>query len=210
MVWVFISDYLKNPEKLRTGLERMMEEKRKDLRGNPEQEAKAWLDKLAEADRMRTGYQELAAKGLMTFEELGARLKDLEDTRRLAQRELELLEGRRAELRHLERDVDALLETYAETVPGKLDDLTPEQRHHAYKMLGLGCVLRTEGPPELSGVFVANTPNVREKESEYWSPSAKTLGKPSRFPPDRPSPPRPPSGAAWPVPGPGGGRPTDS
>ena len=29
MVWVFVSDYLKNPERLRTGLERMVEEKRK-------------------------------------------------------------------------------------------------------------------------------------------------------------------------------------
>src|SRR5215211_204479 len=134
MVWVFVSDYLKNPERLRTGLERMVEEKRKGLRGDPEREARAWLDKLAEADRMRAGYQELAAKGLMTFEELGARLEELEGTRQMAQRELGVLEGKRDELRELERDAAALLEDYEETVPERLENLTPEGRHHVYKV----------------------------------------------------------------------------
>ena len=32
--------------------------------GDPDREAKAWLERLAEADRMRAGCQELAAKGL--------------------------------------------------------------------------------------------------------------------------------------------------
>ncbi len=210
MVWVFVSDYLKNPEKLRTGLERMMEEKRKDLRGNPEQEAKAWLDKLAEADRMRVGYQELAAKGFMTFEELGAELQELEDTQQMAQRELEALERERDELRELERDVAALLEAYEGTIPEHLENLTPEERHHVYKVLQLGCLLRPKGPPELTGVFVFNASNVREAKSVRWSPSARTSGKLSRSLPDRPSPPKPPSGAAWPVPGRDGGRATGS
>jgi hypothetical protein len=109
MVWEFVSDCLKNPGRLHTGLERMVEEKRKGLRGDPEREARTWLEKLAEADRIRAGYQELAAKGLMTFEELGARLEELEETRRIARRELETLEGKRAELRDLEHDVTALL-----------------------------------------------------------------------------------------------------
>ncbi len=194
MVWAAVSDYLKNPEKLRTGLERMIEEKRKGLRRNPEREAKAWLDKLAEADRMRAGYQELAAKGLMSFEELGARLEGLEDTRRMAQRELEALKGTRDELRELERDAAALLNTYAGMVPQRLGNLTPEERQHIYKMLQLGCVLRPKGPPELTGVFVVNTQKVRENEGECWSLSAKTPERPWRPPRAVPPPrPRPPS-----------------
>jgi site-specific DNA recombinase len=172
MVWEFVSNYLKNPERLRTGLEQMVEEKRKGLRGDPEREARAWLDKLAEADKMRAGYQELAVKGLMTFEELGVRLEELEDTRRVARRELEALEEKRAELHDLEQDISALLASYTEVVPGKLDNLGPEGRHHVYKVLRLGCVLRPQGPPELADVFAADGPKVRENEGEPPSTSA--------------------------------------
>jgi hypothetical protein len=181
MVWVFVSDYLKNPERLRTGLERMVEEKRKGLRGDPEREARAWLDKLAEADRMRAGYQELAAKGLMTFEELGARLEELEDTRQVARGELQALEGKQVELRDLEQNIAGLLSAYAEAVPTKLDNLGPERRHHVYKVLRLGCVLRPEGPPELTGVFVADGSKVRENKGEPSCPSARTRERSRRL-----------------------------
>ena len=49
-VWSLISDLLKDPDLLRTGLERMIEEERRGWRGDPECEAKVWLEKLAEAD----------------------------------------------------------------------------------------------------------------------------------------------------------------
>ena len=62
---------------------------------------------------MRGGYQELTAKGLMTFDELGAKLRELEDTRRLAQDKLEELQSRLVSLQDLERDGAALLESYA-------------------------------------------------------------------------------------------------
>ena len=167
-MWKFVLDYLKNPEKLRIGLKRMLNEKRNDLCGDPEREARMWMDKLTEADRMRAGYQELAAKGLMTFEELGAKLKELEDIQQVAQGELETLEGKRYELRELERDATELLETYKDTVPERLENLTPEGRHHVYKALQLGCLLRPEEPPELTGLFVINAPKVRESESGCW------------------------------------------
>ncbi len=205
MVWEFVLDYLKNPEKLRDGLERMLEEKRRAMRGDPEREAKAWLEKLAEADRMRSGYQELAAKGLMTFEELGARLEELESTRQAAQRELEALEGRREELRTLERDAAALLETYQEEVPERLENLTPEERHHIYRLLQLGCLLRPDAPPELTGVFALNAPRVREMDSEQWSPSARNPGIHLPWlPPDGPRLPPPPAEATELAPGRGG------
>ena len=50
-VWGLISDLLKDPDLLRTGLERMIEEERRSWRGDPEREAKAWLEKLTEVDR---------------------------------------------------------------------------------------------------------------------------------------------------------------
>lgn len=55
-----------------------------------------------------------------------------------------------------------LLETYEATVPEGLENLTSEERHHIYKVLQLGCLLKPEGPPELTGVFVVDIPRVRE------------------------------------------------
>jgi hypothetical protein len=151
----------------------MLEAKRVGLRGDPEVEAKAWLDKLAEVETTRAGYQQLAAKGLVTFEELAARLDELESTRQTAQRELAALEGKRDELRALEQDAAALLETYENTIPEQLDNLTPE-RHHIYKLLQLRCLLRPDAPPELTGVFVAPTPKVRKTGSPYTNTSTPT------------------------------------
>jgi hypothetical protein len=36
-VWEFVSDYLKNPDRIREGLVQMIEEERKGRRGDPEQ-----------------------------------------------------------------------------------------------------------------------------------------------------------------------------
>jgi hypothetical protein len=62
------------PEQLSADLDRTIDVERQGLREDPKQEAKVWLEKITEADRMRTGYQEMAARGLMSFEELEARL----------------------------------------------------------------------------------------------------------------------------------------
>ncbi len=70
-----VSDLMKDPEQFREDLETMIElERWGGRRGDPDREAKAWLEKLTEADRMRKNYQEMAVKGLMTFDELAQEL----------------------------------------------------------------------------------------------------------------------------------------
>jgi hypothetical protein len=68
------------------------------MRGDQEREAKAWLEKLTEADRKRSGFQDMAAEDLITFDELRAKLADLEETREFAQHELEILKGRQSRI----------------------------------------------------------------------------------------------------------------
>ena len=55
---------------VRAGIEALMVQERKGTRGDADREAKAWLDRLAEADKMRRGLQEQAAKRLTTLDEL--------------------------------------------------------------------------------------------------------------------------------------------
>lgn len=63
-----------NQEQLRDDLDTMIELKRSEARGEPQREAKAWLDKLAEIDSKRSGYIDLAADGIMDRDELRAKL----------------------------------------------------------------------------------------------------------------------------------------
>jgi site-specific DNA recombinase len=79
--WDLVSALLTAPERLRAGLDEMIDRERSGSRDDPDREAKGWLERVAEADRMRAGYQELAAKGLMTIEEVAVRLEELETTR---------------------------------------------------------------------------------------------------------------------------------
>ncbi len=82
----------------------------------------------------------------MTFEEL-------EKTRVVAGRELVALKGGQEFVEQLERDRDALLESYAGMAPTVLGSLSPEERHRVYKMLKL----RVEAFPDriyhVSGVI---------------------------------------------------------
>jgi site-specific DNA recombinase len=153
-VWEFVSDLLKEPERLRAGLQKMIEQKREAMRGDPDQEAKAWADKLAEVERKRARFQDMAADDLIQFDELRAKLAALEEIRETARKELEALEGRREELAELERDCDAVMKHYAVMVPEDLDTLMPEERHHGYKLLKLRVDLHPDGTPEVSGVWV--------------------------------------------------------
>ena len=95
------------------------------MRGDPDQEAASWLEKLSEVEQERRGYLRFAAKGHMTDEELDEALAELEEMRMLAEDELAIIRGRKEILEELERDRDALLESYAEMTPEGLDALTP-------------------------------------------------------------------------------------
>jgi site-specific DNA recombinase len=152
-VWNLVSSLLSDPVRLRGGLERMIEEEKSGVHGDPERETKVWLDKLAEVDHMRSVFQDMAAQGLIVFNELRTKLAGLDETRQLAQRELDFLEERHERLRGLERDKHTLLEHYAGMVPEVLDALTPEERHHIYKMLRLRIVVYPDGTLEVSGTF---------------------------------------------------------
>jgi site-specific DNA recombinase len=153
-VWDLISDLLSDPERLRTGLEAMIEEQRQALRGNPEHEIKVWLEKLAALDRKRSGYLDLAAEGILEREELRAKLAELQEARETVEKELRVIEGRKDHVQQLEHDRDALMEHYAGLVPESLNDLSPEERHQIYKMLRLKVLAYPDKSLEVSGSLV--------------------------------------------------------
>jgi site-specific DNA recombinase len=152
-VWDLISGLLKDPERLRAGLDEMIEAERAGMRGDPEVEALGWLDKIAALDSKRSRYQDMAAEGHITFDELGAKLRELEGQRTTAEEELDSLQMHRARLEDLERDRETLLEEYAGMVPEALDGLTGEERHQVYRILRLQVFVFPNGDLEVRGVL---------------------------------------------------------
>ncbi len=131
----------------------MIELERNGTRGDPEREAKAWLEKLAELDEQRSRAQNLAIEGLLDHDELRAKLAALEEARETARRELEALDRRQETIEELERDRDALLDSLVTVAPEALDSLAPEERHRMYKMLRLIVVAQPDGTLEVNGVL---------------------------------------------------------
>jgi len=152
-VWGAVSGILKDPEQLGADLDAMIELERGNMRCDPDKETKLWTDKLAEIDRKRTRYQEMAADDLITFDELRARLVELDDRRMTAEQELRALQSRKEHLDELEQDRDVLLDNLTNVVPEALEALVPEERHQFYKMLKLRVITSLDGSLDVSGAF---------------------------------------------------------
>jgi hypothetical protein len=120
LVWEYVSGVMKDPEGLRADIDRMIELE-KGTRGGPGKEAGRWAEKLAEVDRKRARYQEMAAGDLITLDELRARLPELEETRENAERELATVRGQEERVRDMERDRDALIDSLETMAPEVLD-----------------------------------------------------------------------------------------
>jgi site-specific DNA recombinase len=151
-VWDFVRAVLLNPAELCSDLDRAIELERDTRRGDPEAEAKHWLDKLLEADEERRGFLRLAAKGRITEEELDEELAHLDNSREAAKRELQSLRWHKERLEQMERDREAVLEHYAALAPEALDSLTSEERQRLYKMLRLKVLLAKSGDLEIEMV----------------------------------------------------------
>jgi hypothetical protein len=152
-VWGEVRRYLEEPERLRADLDRKIELERSGTRGEPEREMKLWAEKLAEADAKRARFQHAYAEGIISLDDLKARLAELDDARTTAEQEIEILEGRLEHVQSLQQDRDTVLAYLEAMAPKVLDCLDPEERHRFYKMLRLRVRLWPDRSLEISGAF---------------------------------------------------------
>ena len=134
-------------------MEALIDQEREAGGRRPTEEHASWAKKMEECDRLRNAYQDQQALGLMTLEELGSRLNGLEETRRLAQAELEALEAREERVRELEMDRDALLGSLAGRIPVALESLAGSERNSVYKMHRVEVTPQPGGGFEVTGAF---------------------------------------------------------
>jgi hypothetical protein len=113
----------------------------------------------------------MAAENLITFEELRTRLVELDETRKTAEQELAALRSHDEYVLSLERDRDTLLDSMEVVAPERLDALTPEERHHFYKMLRTTVAVNADGTLEISwagapeGEVVCKTATISRPEA---------------------------------------------
>jgi hypothetical protein len=168
---------------VRAGMQELIDREREaGARRTAGDEAAAWEEKLGECDRLRSAYQDQQALGLMTLEELGSKLAGLERTRKLAQDELAAVRARDKRAEELERDRDALLESWVAAVPGSLDGLTGWERNNVYRLLRLEVTPTADGfgvTGALGGILgletdataAAPTPDAPPVASSTWKAS---------------------------------------
>jgi hypothetical protein len=82
-------------------MERLIEEERTSQAQDPEHEAELWAQKIADCARQRSAFQDQQAAGLMSLEELGSKLQDLDNTRRIAEQELAAVKDHRRRVQDL-------------------------------------------------------------------------------------------------------------
>jgi hypothetical protein len=101
----------------------------------------------------RASFQDMAAEGLITSDELRAKLAALQETREISERELAALRGRKERIEQMEHDKDVLLQPYEAVNLDAFNALTPEERHEFYKVLRLKVTVRSDGTLEVTGAF---------------------------------------------------------
>src|SRR5215208_4065096 len=95
----------------------------------------------------------MAADDLITFDELRARLLELDERRITAEQELRALQSRKEHLDGLVQDRNVLLDNLTNIAPEALEVLAPEERHQFYKMLRLKVITNRDGSLEVKGAF---------------------------------------------------------
>jgi Recombinase zinc beta ribbon domain len=101
VIWQFTTELLTEPEQITDGLDRLIEQERSRLRGDPEVAIRELHGKLEALACRRNAYQDQQAAGYMTLDELGPKLTELEEARNAIERELEACKNRGSRIAEL-------------------------------------------------------------------------------------------------------------
>lgn len=155
LVWGAVEEALSRPQALSRQYDRLLERVREGLRRDPDREMAAYARRVAEVERKRAAFQDMAAEGLISFGELRAKLTGLDDVRGAAEAEVEKLRSARERLEFLKQERDYVLGELARVSNGAGEDMTPDDKAAQYRGMSLKALADREGNVELTGgVFV--------------------------------------------------------
>jgi site-specific DNA recombinase len=155
-VWNFVSNFLKDPERLRRGLDEMLDRESALNSRAPGEDEEGWLKKLSELEVQEERLLDLYLEGKLESDRYESRISQLKRSRKTIQEELEHIRNRTTHLERLERDRNALLSHYSQIAAEHLDNLEPEERNRVYKMLDLKVLVQEDGNLEVKWVLGGN------------------------------------------------------
>jgi hypothetical protein len=146
-VRVFLSD----PNLMRAGLMELVASEAKEQERD-RTELAHWTEALQNVEMKTDRLLDLYLDGRLDKARYEEKMEFLRAEETNARKEVERLKTRREMVEAAQRNLNALVESYAQTVPEHLDALTPEERHEIYRMLGLRIRLDNTGIVEIGGV----------------------------------------------------------
>ena len=152
-VWGFVSQILKDPERLRRGIDEMLDRERALTSRSPSNDEESWLKKLSELEAQEERLLDLYLEGKLEIGRYESRISQIKQSRRTIEDELGRIKNHAAHIERLEHDRDALLGHYSRIAADHLDELEPEERNRVYKMLGLTVLAHGDGSLEAKWAF---------------------------------------------------------
>jgi len=135
---------------------------------NTHMEVTTWLKIIEDCHRKRSGYQDLAADGLMTREELAEKLRVLDKNKADAQRQVENARDGQAHIEELKETKKAMLSAYASGILyDGVEHFSPEMRHEIYAALGLKVTVNSDGTMNLEYHVDADVIRLTREVEEY-------------------------------------------
>jgi site-specific DNA recombinase len=149
IIWEFVSGVLKDPQRLRRGLDEMLDRERLSASRGPYEEEEVWIKKLSELEVQEERLLDLYLDGKLETGRYGARVSQFKQTRKTIEEELGRIRDRASHISRLEQDRDALLNHYSQITIDHLDKLEPEERNRVYKMLDLTALVHANSDLEI-------------------------------------------------------------
>jgi len=145
-----ITDLLCDPARLERQIDQKIERERQAIIA-PEKEIAVLKERLERLAFTRRNYQTQQAAGLMTLDELGQRLSELDEGREGIRRDLATVQDRNERIAELENNRTIVLALYAGFISAGLNVLPPEERRRVYCALGLRVTLSADGNVQING-----------------------------------------------------------
>jgi site-specific DNA recombinase len=161
----FVFGVLSDPDTIQRGLDSLIQRETEEVRDDPEQVVTTLEERLSQNTHLRRAYQDQQAEGLMTLEELAAKLEELEDTRKVLEADLASLERSQQKAKELGNDRDAVVASLAATIPETLNNLTGEEINTVYRKLRLRVIPSGEGY-DAAGVLCTLRPTPRDRRGQ--------------------------------------------
>src|SRR5215212_6321143 len=161
----FVFGVLSDPETIERGLDSLFQRETEEAPEDPERMVTTLEERLSQNTHLRRAYQDQQAEGLMTLEELAAKLEELGHTRKVLEADLASLERSQQKAKELENDRDTVVASLAATIPEALENLTGEEINTIYRKLRLR-VIPSEDGYDATGVLCTLEPTPRGRRDQ--------------------------------------------